>query len=353
MSWPFSIYKLNPPSYNLCREVEKYCILKLSPLDGKRLLLALSGGADSTAMACIFALIAKRLDLYIQGIYINHEIRPSAMDEAEFVAALCSRLSIPFFYDSFNAPELAREYGIGLEEAGRKGRYSLLEAWRKKTESNNILIAHHSGDLSEDILLRLIRGTGWPALGGMRSINGYIFRPLLHIARERLLNLLRFLGQDWCEDLSNLDFSFRRNRLRSHFIPFLKAENPSIERSFNNLHKLSLADEEFWHDYLELILKEYPCVSVNDAFGNGLELMAISVLGQALAVRLRMYQYIINKLYFLFPFLEVRPQIQFEKLIALDNAVMEKRSGKIFQFQGGLIVRLYKSKILFLLQGAT
>lgn len=350
MSRSFSLYNLDPPSARLCLEVEKYSALKLNPLMGRRLLLALSGGADSTALACIFSSIAARSNLYLQGIYINHKIRPVAMEEAEFVARLCERLSIPFFYAEFDAPMLAGQYGIGLEEAGRKGRYALLESWREKTASDNILVAHHSGDLSEDILLRLIRGVGWPALGGMRSLNGYIFRPLLHISRERLINFLKFLEQGWCEDLSNNELSFRRNRLRTNLIPLLKSENPSIERSFRNLHTLSLADEEFWRDYIEEVLKADPCQSINDSFGHGLVLSVQTILGRSLAVRLRIYHYIINKLIALYPSEKARPQIQFDKIVALDNALLARRCGKIFQFQGGLLVRLYRDKIVFALQ---
>lgn len=349
MTQPFSLANLDPPSARLCLEVEKLCRRSLASRGGKRLLLALSGGADSTAMAYIFALIAARNNYALSGMYINHHIRPEAAKEALFVENLCESLSIPFLYDEFKALDMAKMSQIGLEEAGRKGRYFLLENCRRRIGADYILIAHHLGDLSEDILMRLIRGAGWPALGGMRGLNGHIFRPLLHIARGRLLAFLSSLNQDWCEDLSNLDLSCRRNRLRARFMPILKEENPSIERSFNNLHMLSLADEEFWQNYLQEILDEYPLSPIANDFGDGLALPIIAVLRQPLSVRLRLYHSVINKLARIYPDYP-RPQAQFEKLVSMDNAALARRSGKIFQFQGGLTVQLFKTRISFLLQ---
>lgn len=349
MSPPFSLSNLEPPFARLCLEVEKRCQRSLSILGKANLLLALSGGADSTAMAYILSLIAARNNYSLSGIYINHHIRPEAAKEALFVENLCQSLSIPYFYDEFKALDMAKMSQIGLEEAGRKGRYFLLENCRQRIGADYILVAHHLGDLSEDILMRLIRGAGWPALGGMRGINGRIFRPLLHIARNRLISFLSSLNQDWCEDLSNQDLSCRRNRLRARIIPFLKMENPSIERSFNNLHTLSQADEEFWQNYLQEIFEEYPLLPITNDFGEGFALLINAVTRQPLSVRLRLYYDIINKLGRIYPDY-TKPQAQFEKLVSLDTAIQARRSGKIFQFQGGLTVQLYKTRISFLLQ---
>ncbi len=348
MTRPFSLSSLDPPSARLCLEVEKQIFQNLPSPKGKSFLPALSGGADSTALAYILTFLATRNNFNLYGIYINHHIRPEALKESIFVENLCSSLSITYLFDEFNAPVMAESFQMGLEEAGRRGRYTILENWRRKIQADHIFVAHHLGDLSEDIIMRLIRGSGWPQLGGMRSINGRIYRPLLYISRKRLIQFLSFLNQDWCEDLSNQDQSCRRNRLRAKFIPILKEENPSIERSFNNLHKLSLADEEFWHSYIQEILNNFPLKSVNNEFGQGLELETEAILNQHLSVRLRVYYTVLRKLSQIYPDYE-RPHPQFDKLVSVDNAVIARRSGKIFQFQGGLNIQLFKSRISFLL----
>lgn len=349
MSLPFTLYDLDPASARLCLEVEKTMLKSLPDAPGSSYVLALSGGADSTAMACVFSLLAQRNRLTLFGAHINHNIRPEALQDSVFVENLCRRLSMPFLYDEFDALEMARRDQIGLEEAGRKGRYFLLEGCRRRSGASRVLMAHHLGDLCEDIMMRLIRGAGWPALGGMRAKNGYIFRPFLHISRQRLLDFLAVIKQDWREDLSNQDQSLRRNRVRARVIPFLKRENPSVERSFNNLHKLSLADEEYWAGLIQEILERNPLAPAANDIGKGLSLPAAAVLSQPLSARLRLYYHTINLLARHYPDCR-RPQAQFDKLLALDAAVMARRSGKIFQFQGGLAAQLFKTNIAFLLQ---
>lgn len=344
----FLLQNLDSISARLCLEVEKYCLEKLGNLAEKTFLLALSGGADSTAMAIIMAFLAERHKLKLYGIYVNHHLRNDAAKEAQFVQNLCSMLDIPFRYAEIQVNRIAEETKTGLEEAGRKGRYAALELSRQELEADNILVAHHAGDLCEDILMRLIRGTGWPALGGMRSLNGHIFRPLLPVSRKRLLLFLETMEQAWCEDLSNRDLSFRRNRIRINFIPFLRSENPSIERTFKNLHQLSLADEAFWHEYIKNILDAYPYEIIDYDDEKGLRLSRKALEKQSLAARLRLLHYIINFLPDCFPEFE-RPHLQYEKIVALDKAIMKKASGKIFQFSGQIFARTSHSHIYFLL----
>ena len=340
---------LPPQSARLCLEVEKACHEALPSCNDATFLLALSGGMDSTAMASIFSILAPRNGWRLHGLNINHGIRPEAQGDTEFTREMCSIIGIEFHQDEFSAPELAKELGMGLEEAGRKGRHAILESWRAKLGASHILLAHHLGDLCEDVLMRLIRGAGWPALGGMRALSGKLFRPLLQVRRERLAEFLASLDQDWREDLSNQDMAFRRNRIRAQAMPLLKMENPSVERSFSALHQLSLADELFWREYLEKILEEHAIIEPDGVFGLSLILPLSAVQSQPLAARLRLYHYAINKLPELFP-CKSRPQAQFEKLVALDRAVMKSRGGKIFQFQGALAAKLADGKISFILR---
>lgn len=344
----FSLQDLDSISARLCLEVEKFCQEKLGDISGRTFLLALSGGADSTAMALILAFLAERHKLNLYGMYVNHHLRSEVEKEAQFVQNLCSMLDIPFRYAEIQVARIAEASKIGFEEAGRKARYAALEMCRQELGADQILVAHHAGDLCEDILLRLIRGTGWPALGGMRSSNGFVFRPLLPISRKRLLLFLHTMEQEWCEDLSNQDLSFRRNRIRTNFIPFLRNENPSIERTFKNLHQLSLADEAFWKEYINKILLAHPYEILNYDGEKGLRLSRKAFESQPLAARLRLLHYMINCLISHFPTTE-RPQIQYEKIVALDKAIMEKASGKIFQFQGQMLARTSRSHIYFLL----
>ncbi|WP_300832486.1 ATP-binding protein, partial [uncultured Bilophila sp.] len=102
------------------------------------------------------------------------------------------------------------------------------------------------------MLLRLIRGTGWPALGGMKAADParHLVRPLLATPRADVEVFLRTLGVPWVEDASNRSDAFRRNRLRHHVLPLLRAENPSFGRSVRTLWELAREDERYWDGVL-------------------------------------------------------------------------------------------------------
>ena len=157
---------LPPASARLCLAVERFCLRRLKLPRGTRLVLALSGGADSTALACILHILSPRLRLDLFALTVNHGLRPEADADARCARDLCARLGIPCVQRHADVTGLASGKGWGLEEAGRHARYALLEEERRARQADFVALGHHNEDLSEDVLLRLTRGTGWPALGG-------------------------------------------------------------------------------------------------------------------------------------------------------------------------------------------
>ena len=167
MHTPPALHDLSPAAARLCLEVERFCLRELRLPRGAHLLLALSGGADSTALALILRVLTPRLDLTLQALSVNHGLRPEAEEDAACALTACRRLDIPCAVRLADVRALAAAEGLGLEDAGRRARYALLEEEREALGANFIALGHHAGDVSEDVLLRLTRGTGWPALGGM------------------------------------------------------------------------------------------------------------------------------------------------------------------------------------------
>lgn len=328
---------LPPASARLCLVVERFCLRRLEIPRGTRLVLALSGGADSTALACILYILSPRLRLDLFALTINHGLRPEADADARCARDLCAQLGIPCVQRHADVTGLASSNGWSLEEAGRHARYALLEEERRARRADFVALGHHNGDLSEDVLLRLTRGTGWPALGGMaaRDDGRHLLRPLLFTRPQALRELLRQCGIAWRDDASNDSPAFTRNRLRHNVLPLLRAENPSLDRSMAALWQLAQWDADYWEKILSEALAAHPWQE--EAHDGHPCLILPRALLAALhpAARLRLYLKVVRLLIGRTSG-ESSGQARSRTLLDLDAALREGRGNTRFQLPGGI-----------------
>ncbi len=244
-----TLQQLPPSQAHFCLGVERFIRTDLGVApDNASFLVALSGGADSTALLCILSLLAPRLGCTLHAAHLDHGIRTDAAADAEAAAQLCAALSIPFYSERVDAPTHAAATGRGLEDAGRELRYDFLERTRANIEANWITTGHTLNDLAEDQLMRRIRGAGWPALGGMEGVdaNRRLLRPLLGTVKDDITALLHSVGVSWREDPSNADQRFLRNRVRARLTPLFAAENPGYLDNALTLWRQARADAAYW-----------------------------------------------------------------------------------------------------------
>ena len=229
-------------------------------ISGRRLLIALSGGADSTALLVIFCALRSVLDVEIASAHLDHGLRAESEEEARMAGELCGRFGVEFFQRREDVGSLAEKWHCGLEEAGRKARYAFLEECRARTGSRWVLTAHHVGDLAEDILMRLSRGASWPGLGGMRAVvdepERHILRPLLMQQKKDLEAMLKRLGIAWAEDASNQSRQWKRNRMRHDVVPLFLGENPSFYENVGRIWRAARREERYWQERTAALLQD-------------------------------------------------------------------------------------------------
>ena len=211
---------------------------------GDRVIVALSGGADSTALLRILTSLPD-LALDLVAAHLNHCLRGSESDaDEEFARGLANELAIPFECRRIDIRTVAAEKRLNLEDAGRRERFVFFNELRQSWRADMIALAHHADDQAETVLMRLLRGSGITGLSGMTHRNGRgCVRPLLDITRTEIEAYLGELGQSWRNDSSNDDVSFLRNRIRHQLLPLLEHYNPAIRQRLSVTAGL-LADED-------------------------------------------------------------------------------------------------------------
>jgi tRNA(Ile)-lysidine synthase len=218
----------------------------LSIQPGDKILAAVSGGADSLAM--LHLLKTKTGDsppftqskIYPQGIenrkssilcaHINHHLRGTESDKDEsFVADLCADWNIPLYIEQIDVRAYAAKEKLSIETAARQLRLEALEGIAHKTGCNYIATAHHKDDQAETVLFRLLRGTAFAGLAGIRPIREHNslnwIRPMLNIRRSQIESYCRQNNIAWRNDASNIETHYRRNWIRHKLLPYMQQQS--------------------------------------------------------------------------------------------------------------------------------
>lgn len=202
-----------------------------------KVLVALSGGADSVALLRVLLHLGYRCEAAHCNFHLRGE--ESMRDEA-FVVSLTEKLGVRLYRTDFDTEAYAAAKGISIEMAARDLRYEWFGNLREEIGAEVIAVAHHRNDSVETLLLNLVRGTGINGLRGIRAVNGRVVRPLLCVDRNEILSYLERLGQNFVTDSTNLQDNFTRNKIRHQVIPVLETINPSaVEAMADTAARLS------------------------------------------------------------------------------------------------------------------
>ncbi len=237
------------------KKVEDFLISQNIPSKVK-ILLAFSGGPDSTALAHILKNIPN-YDLHIVCGYFNHKLRePEELEsEVTYIRHFSKRLGIEYEIGEAADGEIATyssEYRTGIEDAARFFRYRFLAECAERYEVDYIATGHNMDDLVETVLMRVFQGAGIQGLAGIPSVRGKILRPMLSITKSEVLSYIDETELGFSLDTTNDKNDFLRNRIRHDLIPEIKNAFPGL---YTGIRSLTAQAAEY-NDFIETIVKK-------------------------------------------------------------------------------------------------
>ncbi len=196
---------------------------------GDRIVVGVSGGADSVCLLEMLCAYGRKVPLELSVVHVNHGLREDAEEDARYVEELCGRKHIPFFLTKADVHRVALEEKCSEEDAGRRIRYRAFGQAVMKIGGGKVAVAHNSNDNAETMLFHLFRGSGLKGLGGIAPVRmdedgTCILRPLLCLERQEVEAYLQERQISWCTDSTNGGDGYSRNRIRHHILPYAVQE---------------------------------------------------------------------------------------------------------------------------------
>jgi len=239
---------------------------------GDRVCVAVSGGADSTAL--LRTLLARRdeLGIVLSVLHVEHGLRGQAsVDDAAFVRALAEQFNLPCEVVRVDTPQRMAEHKESVETAARALRYQVFRDVLASGKADKVATAHTLDDQAETVLMKLLRGAWTEGLSGIHpelrmegatgraDQNGHVksqscVRPFLAVQRKQIEGYLRAMGQPWRQDASNDSLAHTRNRIRHELLPKLREFNPQIDSILAHMADNARAEEQHWQAELDRLL---------------------------------------------------------------------------------------------------
>ncbi len=218
-----------------------------------KILVALSGGADSVMLIYMLLTLREKFDLTVEAFHLNHHLRAQASEDEMFVKSLCEDQDIVCHIYNADIRAISQEQAVSLEEAGRIERYRILDEIMGDRELTSVATAHHMDDNAETVIMRLIRGTGLYGLEGIPLKRENIIRPLMFLTKEEIIDYLNNNHIPYVTDQTNFDGDYFRNRVRMDILPLLKKENNKIAQSIMRLSEIARINREMIEYYADRI----------------------------------------------------------------------------------------------------
>lgn len=227
---------------------------------GDRIVVAVSGGADSVALLKALSIISSEYNLFIVAAHFNHGLRGEESDSDEsFVENLSKSMGVVFESGYVDIPSLIKKKGGSTETICRNERYKFLRNMQKKHKADKIALGHNLDDQAETVVMKFLRGSGMKGLRGILPMRDEIYiRPLISITRKKILNFLKKEEIKHVTDSSNIEDTYLRNRIRNRLIPELRENyNPGLVENLGHMANIIRTEDDYIKTTVEEILESW------------------------------------------------------------------------------------------------
>lgn len=320
------------------------------PFADQTVIVAVSGGADSTALLLALDELKRANKLYIKIIvaHLDHHLRKTSAKDAAWVKELAAKLGYECVIGRSKVEEIARANADNLEQAAREARYEFLERTAKRKSATYVLTGHTMDDQAETVLLRLMRGSAGPGLGGMEQVRPLgrkstlkLVRPLLWARRSDTETYCRLRKTEFLKDEMNDDQKFARVKVRQQLLPLMQSFNNKIVEAISRTASQLREDAAVLLNDSDALLRR---AAVLDNGGDETQtpVLDVKVLAAApAALRRRALRQWIS---------EGRGntrRLEMVHLLAVENLLEGSAGGRVVELPGGSRVRRKRSRLEF------
>jgi len=230
------------------RTIKAYDMLR----PGDRVVVAVSGGADSISLLHVLWSLREEMDIHLLVCHMHHGMRGDRADEdARFVEMTANSMGLAFYYEFQDVPLFARQHKLGEEEAGRRLRYQFFRRLLEEIPADKVALGHNRDDQAETVLMRIMRGTGLKGLAAIPPKRGAFIRPLINSTRREIELYCLTNGLRWITDDTNLDTKYLRNKIRHRIMPALDQYAPRISHHLVALGHMARETSDFIEHEIE------------------------------------------------------------------------------------------------------
>lgn len=322
--------------------------LKL-PFSDETVVVAVSGGADSTALLLALHELrsAHKLSVRICVAHLDHRLRPSSANDAKWVATLAEKLGYECVVGRSKVAEIARTNADNLEQAARQARYEFLERTAKRKSANYVLTGHTMDDQAETVLLRLMRGSAGSGLGGMELLRPLgknsaikLGRPLLWARRLETENYCRLRKTEFLSDEMNDDQKFARVKVRQQLLPLMQSFNNKIVEAISRTASQLREDASVLLNDSDALLKQSAVLDQDDETPT--PVLDVKVLADAPpALRRRALRQWISQ------GRGSSRRLEMVHLVAVEKLLEGTAGGRVVELPGGSRVRRKRNRLEF------